>query len=261
MQPQDMIEMYNKGSRPSDIAFKANVRTRVVRKVLADAGIEVDPASLHKPSIWDLDEDKRRDAIIRRAASGARAALAASQRKLPAPVPVKAPEPVRVRIIACEEVEQPKPKRAWKDIVAEVAEQHKVTVLDIMSARRNRTIVAARQEAMYRLRHETPLSSAQIGRLLKRDHTTVLWAVERHGAMLRGEVFTQASRPPRGAPTFWTPEKINEAETMRWRGYTFKRIAELIGASSGSAVREKLEKIGSLEAIEAASRVNWRAVA
>lgn len=70
-----------------------------------------------------------------------------------------------------------------KQIVRQVAQKHGVSVKDVYSVRRDRPSVAARHEAMYRLREETTLSLPQIGRLLGgRDHTTVLHGIRKHAA-------------------------------------------------------------------------------
>lgn len=69
----------------------------------------------------------------------------------------------------------------WRQIVNEVAAKHGVSFIDIISERRPRYIVLARQEAMYRLYNETTLSFPDIGRRLGgKDHTTVLHGVTRH---------------------------------------------------------------------------------
>jgi hypothetical protein len=60
-------------------------------------------------------------------------------------------------------------------IMREVARQHRVTVDDILGPRRDKHYIAARHEAMRRVWTEVRgLSSVLIGRLFKRDHTTVL---------------------------------------------------------------------------------------
>lgn len=70
---------------------------------------------------------------------------------------------------------------SWKKIVREVSEKHGVSILDMLSTRRAQPFVAARYEAMYRLRHETTMSYPAIGRRLGgRDHTTVLHGVRQH---------------------------------------------------------------------------------
>lgn len=65
-------------------------------------------------------------------------------------------------------------------IAAEVADKHRISLFDIRSHRRSQPLVRARQEAMYRCRMETSKSYPQIGRFFKRDHTTVIHAVEAH---------------------------------------------------------------------------------
>lgn len=80
----------------------------------------------------------------------------------------------------------------WKDIVDEVCAKHGVTRAEIMGIRRALKLVAARQEAMYRMSRETSFSLPQIGkRLGGRDHTTVLHGIRRHEAVLQGRVYRQ----------------------------------------------------------------------
>lgn len=63
-----------------------------------------------------------------------------------------------------------------KRIIREVAQAHRVTVDDITGPRRFRNYVAARREAMQRIRSELGFSFPRIGRLFNRDHTAVLYA-------------------------------------------------------------------------------------
>jgi chromosomal replication initiator protein len=73
------------------------------------------------------------------------------------------------------------PRARYLAIVEQVAREYLVTVEVIRGPWKNRRVVRARQEAMYRLRHETRLSTPQIGNLLNRDHSTVLYGIGRHG--------------------------------------------------------------------------------
>lgn len=69
----------------------------------------------------------------------------------------------------------------WKSIAREVAAKHAVTLIDLVSDRRDQRIVRARHEAFYRCRHETTMSLPQIGkRFGNRDHTTVLHGIKKH---------------------------------------------------------------------------------
>ena len=72
-------------------------------------------------------------------------------------------------------------------IVADVADVHGLPVADLMGRSKLKHIVAARQEAMWRIRQVmlsdgvTPrYSTTQIGRYFDRDHTTVIHACKRH---------------------------------------------------------------------------------
>jgi chromosomal replication initiation ATPase DnaA len=65
-------------------------------------------------------------------------------------------------------------------ILAEVATARDVSDLDILSPRRDRFAVRARQEVMYRAATETPASLSQIARVLDRDPTSVLHGVRAH---------------------------------------------------------------------------------
>lgn len=79
---------------------------------------------------------------------------------------------------------------AWKRIILETCAKHGVSMIDICSHRRFVKIVACRNEAMYRMRHETTMSLPAIGRRLGgKDHTTVLHGIRRHEAFIRGEVY------------------------------------------------------------------------
>ncbi len=66
-------------------------------------------------------------------------------------------------------------------IVREVSLKHGVSKEAMESETRATPAVKARQEAFYRLRHETSWAFARIGRFLgDRDHTTVMHAIKRH---------------------------------------------------------------------------------
>ncbi len=66
------------------------------------------------------------------------------------------------------------------DILHVVAEDFMVPVIDIVSSRRNASIVRPRQVVAYLARHMTRLSLPQIGaRLGNRDHTTIMSAIRK----------------------------------------------------------------------------------
>lgn len=83
-------------------------------------------------------------------------------------------------------------RQKWKQIVTEVAAKHKIGRVEILSRTRRTPIVAARHEAMWRMRAETTLSLPEIGKRLGGfDHTTVLHGVRKHEAAMRGETYRQ----------------------------------------------------------------------
>lgn len=78
--------------------------------------------------------------------------------------------------------------RSIRKIITEVATKHGFTFLDVISPRRAVPIVAARHEAMWRARHETPHSLPRIGTAFNRDHTTVMHAISMHEKRMALEV-------------------------------------------------------------------------
>ena len=76
----------------------------------------------------------------------------------------------------------------WKRIVREVCIKHNISLTDIRSHRRAYPIVAARREAMYRLRNETLMSLPEIGRRMGGfDHSTAMHSIAKHEAILKAE--------------------------------------------------------------------------
>lgn len=67
-----------------------------------------------------------------------------------------------------------------RDIIAEVADQYRVTPADILSPKRMARIVKARRHAMWRARNETNSSYLKLARIFKRDHSTVIYNVRHH---------------------------------------------------------------------------------
>jgi hypothetical protein len=71
-------------------------------------------------------------------------------------------------------------------IIDEVCELRNIDRLDLLSKRRTAKLVRVRQEVCYRLRNETMLSTLSIGRLINRDHTSVIYASRSWQASLGG---------------------------------------------------------------------------
>jgi hypothetical protein len=69
----------------------------------------------------------------------------------------------------------------WKDVLRETAEKHRMSVTTLLSKRRAREIVSARQEACYRLVMEFGMSYPAVARRVNYfDHTSVIHAVRKH---------------------------------------------------------------------------------
>lgn len=71
--------------------------------------------------------------------------------------------------------------RPTRDIIAYVARKHGLQYRDIIGKTRRRHIVAARQEAICMAAQAKPLSLPELGRRFRRDHTTILYALRKHG--------------------------------------------------------------------------------
>ena len=98
-------------------------------------------------------------------------------------------------------------------IISMVAERHGFTVIDLKSERRAAPLVLARFEAMYFIKRHTTWSYPRIGNFFGgREHTSVMNAIRRYEALLRGEKFNRkeyyASRKSTPANNLWvTSEK------------------------------------------------------
>jgi hypothetical protein len=82
-------------------------------------------------------------------------------------------------------------------VVAEVCAKHSVPIRAVMSQRRQKELVKARQEICWRLREETTWSLPQIGRFLGRDHTSILHSCRAYEATLRGETYVVPAKQAR----------------------------------------------------------------
>lgn len=116
-------------------------------------------------------------------------------------IPVKRPPPRRLTIrVAGEHVELPDEIRA---IVDAVCSAHRVGIRDLRGNARHPNITRARYDAYYRMRHELSLSFSAIGKLFRKDHTSVIHGYWRHrkglGKVYFPQVFPKIHREP-GAP-------------------------------------------------------------
>ncbi|RYE38415.1 MAG: hypothetical protein EOP21_12240, partial [Hyphomicrobiales bacterium] len=80
-----------------------------------------------------------------------------------------------------------------RQIMRECCDKHEITMSEMVGPHRFAIIVRARQEAAYRMLHETKLSLTQIGKKLgDRDHTTILHSVRAHEARITGGVYNKS---------------------------------------------------------------------
>lgn len=119
--------------------------------------------------------------------------LTAPAKRIALPIarsPRKPSDRVRDMINVAGNQHQQPPTAPWLLILSEVCDKHNVEWLDVCSQRRDTKLVAARNEASYRMRYETTLSLPNIGRKLGgRNHATIVHGIRRHEAMLRGETY------------------------------------------------------------------------
>lgn len=81
---QIVLDRYLDGYQPYDIANRLGMLVGDVRTLLELEGIKTEPPVPTRPvhPMWDYDEDKRREAIAKRSAKGARETLAMHNRQI-----------------------------------------------------------------------------------------------------------------------------------------------------------------------------------
>ena len=109
--------------------------------------------------------------------------------------------------------------REPKRIIARIAAEHGFTAADILGPRRQVGLVAARHAAVAEVAREHPaLTYADIGRIFRRDHSTIINAMRRAGAPIA---------PPPEQPSPWivpgSPEAILH-DVARARGLTVGQV-------------------------------------
>lgn len=178
---EQILALYKAGTVPQDIAKRVRMTSGQVKDELERAGIIHEDVAYGagESIIWDRDEDVRRAAFAKRASDAAKAL-----RKQYGEEEKTRQDRAKGTVSAVVDAFDTAPsvlKARWKQILAEVCAKHDISPMDILSARRRADIVVARQECMWRIRNETPLSLPQIGdRLGGRDHTTILYGVRMH---------------------------------------------------------------------------------
>ena len=86
-------------------------------------------------------------------------------------------------------------------IIDETCQRHGISRALLVGQRRQRPLVLARHEAMYRCVMETPATYPEIGRAFGgRDHTTVIHAKRAHEARMAANNSTTNNAAPNGGP-------------------------------------------------------------
>lgn len=78
--------------------------------------------------------------------------------------------------------------RPLHDILADVCSRHRISSADILSPRRFRNLVYARQEAWWLAYTQSEASYPAIGKFFNRDHTTVMFGIRRHAERIGVDV-------------------------------------------------------------------------
>lgn len=103
-----------------------------------------------------------------------------------APQPAPEPEQPVIHADAFDLEESPLNPR-WKIIMKMVCLRDGITIPEIMSARREKRLVKARDEIWWLISKQTTMTLPQIGKRFNKDHTTVLWGIRMHQKRLMAE--------------------------------------------------------------------------
>lgn len=103
------------------------------------------------------------------------------------------------------------PRIQW--IVEEAADVFGVSVIDLLSKRRDRPLARARQSAMWVAKRLTRHSLPEIGRAFDRDHTTVMHGCRKIDRLL--DEGNPIESKVRMLIAFANTRTINEQEAMR----------------------------------------------
>lgn len=129
------------------------------------------PVKTYSSASEMLAEGKARRERLMSAPAPARRVTARSWSYAPAPLPANPVCTVDYAFI---------PDVGWGAIVNEVSAKTGVAVSDILGPNRERHVVLARYEALYRTAVETTMSYFAIGRRFNRDHATIMHGIKRH---------------------------------------------------------------------------------
>ena len=135
-----------------------------------------------------------------------------------------------------------------RDVVAAVAERTGTTLIELQSARRHRHLAQVRCVTAHLLRRLTRASMPMIGRLLHRDHTTILHALARVEAVMQAEP-SLAQLVDEVMALYPPIEIVEESEE---ESETADPVQQLIAALEEriAALEERLKRLEQRQAVE-----------
>ena len=104
-----------------------------------------------------------------------------------------------------------------KALIAKVALEHRSNYGEVTGSSRLAYIVRARQYAIAEVaRHYPQFSTSMIGRMFKKDHSTVLWALHRAGMPPRNKQGrpTFNARPAKALPHLGKDQELGDGGTL-----------------------------------------------
>ncbi|MDB5531545.1 MAG: hypothetical protein JWR51_4648 [Devosia sp.] len=90
------------------------------------------------------------------------------------------PRRIAEEIARAIESHPPAPIPAWKSILVQTSNKYGLPIAVLVGVGRSKKLVAARNEAAYRMVMELGMSYPATGRRINRDHSTTIYAVRRH---------------------------------------------------------------------------------
>lgn len=129
----------------------------------------------------------------------------------------------------------------WRFLVALAALRHGCTAEQVTGRAKPKPVAAARREAYYLVALHTVFSTARIGRMFGRDHTTILSALKNFPPIVRPRVSALAATPAIQSPGL--KARIRIVQEGYAAGLPVSVIAEQIGMSR-STVKQDARRYG-----------------
>ncbi|HWU19363.1 MAG TPA: helix-turn-helix domain-containing protein [Devosia sp.] len=122
---------------------------------------------------------------------------------------------------------------SWRFLVALSAQRHGQHVSDILSETRVRTVLPARHEAVYLIAKHTTHSLSHIGKLMGRDHTTIINSLKHFPLFKREHVTPFAASPAIVVETVAKPKPKRRRKRLAHADFHPKSKYHWGGAANG----------------------------